>query len=296
MENNLSKKDQKVVEKILYTLQMDAKPSENPTVHFLVGPPGSGKTGLEIYLNNEMLLQNEYSLKIGSDKLATYHPDYEKWVQLPSDECYVISRKFTIPASKLIYEELRKNKVNMLFEKTFHKGKEDLEFVKKFKDAGYNVVINVVATDKYESILSCHERDIKAAEIGILPRPVSRKNFDRMYTTFLSEIITMENMKLCDQIRVFTRGKKMSRPNLVYKSGDSNYMNAYQAVEEERSKQRRNLYSGMNSVLFQQRIKKAIEDTEYVIDNDKIREQSIKNLELLQAEFIQELSYSFKNL
>lgn len=296
MNNNLSETDKQVVEKILYTLKLSAKPSKNPTVHFIVAPPGAGKTGLEVYLNNEMLAQSEDTLKIGSDKLATYHPEYNNWIQLSPDECYAVSRDFTAPASEIIYEDLRKNKFNMLFEKTFHKGTSDLEFVKKFKDAGYNVIIDVMATDKYESILSCHERDIKAAEIGIAPRPVSRKNFDRMYTTFLSEIISMENMKLCDKIQVFTRGKKMSKPNLVYASGDSNYMNAYQAVEEERGKQRKKLYSPNNSIVFQERINKAISDTESFIDNDKIRKQSIRELEQLQREFIQELSYSFKTI
>lgn len=288
--------DKQIIDKILYTLKLSVKPSNNPTVHFIVAPPGAGKTGLETYLNNEMLTKNEDSIKIGSDKLATYHPDYNEWLQLPPDECYAISRDFTIPASEIIYEDLRKNKINMLFEKTFHKGTSDLEFVKKFKEAGYNVIIDVMATDKYESILSCHERDVKAAEIGILPRPVSRKNFDKMYTTFLSEIISMENMQLCDKIRVFTRGKKMSKPNLVYTSGDINYMNAYHAVEEERRKQRKKLYLPNNSIIFQERINKAITDTENFIDNDKIRKQSIKALEQLQLEFIQELSYSFKTI
>lgn len=296
MENKLSDQDRQIVDKILYSLKMTTKPSKNPTVHFIVAPPGSGKTGLEIYLNNEMLENDEDAVKIGSDKIATLHPEYEKWVQLSADECYSISRKFTIPASEIIYEDLRNDKINMLFEKTFHKGTSDLEFVEKFKKAGYNVIINVMSTDKYESILSCHERDIKAAQIGIAPRPVARKNFDKMYTAFLSEIISMENMELCDKIRVFKRGKKMSKPELVYTSGDTKYMNAFQAVEEERRKERQNLYTSKNSVSFQERINKAIEDVKAFIDNDSIRRNSIRELEQLQIEFIQELSHSFKML
>lgn len=296
MQYNLLERDKQVVEKILYIMKLSAKPSINPIVHFIVAPPGAGKTGLEVYLNNEMVLKNEDSVKVGSDKLATYHPEYSKWLRLLPDECYSISRNFTIPASEIIYEDLRKEKINMLFEKTFHKGNEDLEFVKKFKEAGYEVIINVMATDKYESILSCHERDIKAAEIGIIPRPVSRKNFNKMYSTFLSEIISMENMHLCDKIGVFTRGKKMYKPNLIYTSGDSSYMNAYQAVEEERRKQRKKLYSPNDSIAFQERINKAIIDTENFIDNDEIKKQSIKDLEQLQCEFIQELSYSYRTI
>ena len=294
MKDELSKEDKEIVDRILYSLKLTTKPSKNPTVHFIVAPPGSGKTGLEIYLNNEMSKHEEDTIKIGSDKIAALHPEYDKWVQLPAEECYSVSRKFTVPASNIIYEDLRNSKMNMLFEKTFHKGASDLEFVKKFKDAGYKVIINVMATDKYESILSCHERDIKASQIGLAPRPVSRKNFDRMYTTFLSEIISMENQKLCDEIRVFKRGEKMSEPGMIYKSGDTNYMNAFQAVEEERRKERQSLYNPNSSVNFQERINKAIEDVKRFIDNETIRENSIKELEQLQLEFIQDLSRSMK--
>ena len=294
MKDELSEEDKKIVDKILYSLKLTAKPSKKPTVHFIVAPPGSGKTGLETFLNNEMSEDEEDAIKIGSDKIAALHPEYDKWIQLPADECYSISRKFTVPASNIIYEDLRNSKMNMLFEKTFHKGNTDIEFVKKFKDAGYKVVINVMATDKYESILSCHERDIKASQIGIAPRPVSRKNFDKMYTAFLSEIISMENQGLCDEIRVFKRGKKMSEPNMIYKSGDTSYINAYQAVEEERRKERQSLYNSNNSVNFQERINKAIEDVKRFIDNESISENSIKELEQLQLEFIQELSRSIR--
>ena len=291
MENNfeLTEEEKKLVQKIIYEYTLTVKPSQEPTIHFLVAPPGAGKTGMEIYLKNKMQREGEDTVQVGADKLATYHPDYEKWLQLPSKECYKISRRFTGPASQIIYPELRKKHMNMIYEKTFHKGEKDLELVKKFKDAGYKVYINIMATDKYESLLSCYERDIKSAEIGLTPRPIARENFDKMYNHFLSEIITMEQRGLCDSVRVFTRGKKMFEPNLVYQSGDSNYMNVYQAVEEERKKQRRKVL-GEGRIIFQKRICEAIQNTKNVISNDKIREQSLEGLYRLQREYFQELS------
>lgn len=286
----LTKEEEKLIKKIIYEYKLTTKPSQNPIVHFLVAPPGAGKTGMELYIKNLLKDSGEDAVQVGSDKLATYHPNYQEWLQLPAEECYQISRKFTVPASEIIYEQLRTEKMNMVFEKTFHKGESDLEFVRKFKEAGYKIVIDIMSTDKYESLLSCYERDIKAAEIGISPRPIARENFDKMYTSFLSEVISMENMGLCDSINVFTRGIKMSKPNLVYKSGDLTYMNAYQAVEEERRKQRRRLLEENNSLNFQKRISEAIKNTNTFIDNEQIRLQSLNGLYHLQNEFLQELS------
>lgn len=286
----LNEKEKKTVKNIINQYLLEAKSKEHPIIHFLVAPPGAGKTGMEIFLKNKFKNSGDSVAVVGSDKLATYHPDYEEWLQLPPDECYRISREFTNPASDIVYEKLRKEKVNIIFEKTFHKGVEDLEFVKKFKDAGYNVEINVMATDKYESILSCHERDIKAAEIGVVPRPVSRKNFDKMYNTFLSEIITMEKFGLCDSINVYTRGKRISEPNLAYttSSEEPKYLNVYEAVNSERAMQRKKLLTHEASITFLERIGKAKDGINNVIDNQAIRKESLTDLENLRKEFLQE--------
>ena len=52
--------------------------------------------------------------------------------------------------------------------------------MQSFIDNGYEVDINVMAVDKYESFLACTERDIKLMELGFNPKPVSRAKHDRM--------------------------------------------------------------------------------------------------------------------
>lgn len=55
-----------------------------------------------------------------------------------------------------------------------HKGEPDYQEVAEFKNGGYNVDMNVIAVDGYESFLCCIERDIALIKSGLDPRRVTK--------------------------------------------------------------------------------------------------------------------------
>ena len=262
--------------------------SSNPKISFITGQPGSGKTTLGKHIKDRMNNTGECAIEIGADKIATYHKYYNQLLKLLPDECYRISRQFVRPAEKIIMGELMKSKINIIQEISLSKGEGDYKRIQDFQDKGYDVELNVMAVNKYESFLSCIERDIKLLELGYDPRPVARINHDRMYESFLQEIQEIEKRKLASSINVFVRGNTLSRSELVYTTGDPRYVSALEAIISERDKNRRDVLR--NSTEYLARIEEARKKIRLMIPEERLRKDYMQHLTQLELEFLNELS------
>ena len=262
--------------------------SQQPKISYIVGQPGAGKTSLEWFLQKQFEEKDECTVEISADKVATYHKYYDELLNLLPDECYSISRKFVTPACEIILKEVRDRKLNIVRECAFSKGEQDYRRIKAFKDAGYEVEVNIIAVDAYESFLSCIERDVKLLELGYPPRPVTRQNHDKMYTSFFSEITEMNNRGICDNVRVFVRGQDINQPVLVYSNGSTNYLSAQEAVTSERHKQRRIIMH--DSEKYLNRIMSARQKLKVLVKDEKMKNDYLERLKNLEEEFLQELS------
>ena len=262
--------------------------SSNPKISFITGQPGSGKTTLGKHIKDRMNNTGECAIEIGADKIATYHKYYNELLKLLPDECYRISRQFVRSAEKIIMSELMKSKINVIQEISLSKGEGDYKRIQDFQDKGYNVELNVMAVNKYESFLSCIERDIKLLELGYDPRPVARINHDRMYESFLQEVQEIEKRKLASRINVFVRGNTLSRSELVYTTGDSRYASAREAIISERDKNRRDILR--NPTEYLARIEEARKKIRLMIPEERLRKDYMQHLTQLELEFFNELS------
>ncbi len=267
--------------------------STTPRVSYLVGQPGSGKSTLGRCIESELKRKGEFSVELSSDKIATYHRYYEELLKLLPEDCYTISRQFVRPASKVIQKGLTDKKINITREEIFNKGEIDYENMQKFRDSGYSIDLNVMAVDKYESFLSCMERDIKLLELGHDPRPVARANHDRMYDPFLLEIMEMTKRGLCDSIKVYARGESTIYPKLVWKTGDVTYASAQEAVIAERAKSRRALLADPTTYLS--RIRAVRNKITFLVTDPNLRANYLEELSQLEAEFFNELSFDRNN-
>lgn len=263
--------------------------SEEPEISYVAGQPGAGKTTLSKYIQKQYQEKQEGIVEIGSDKIATYHRDYSELLNLLPDDCYVISRQFTIPAEKIISETLRSNRINIVREISLSKGEKDYQNIKEFKDKGYNVEINIMAVDKFESFLSCMERDIKLLELGCDARPVARNNHDRMYDSLLQELLEIQTRGLCNKVNVFKRGKALNQVELVYSSGDKSYATAQDAIISERGKNRREILS--DSQEFLERLTEAKEKIDMLVQDEIMKKSYQDSLNQLEIEFYQEMLY-----
>ena len=263
--------------------------SDNPRISYIVGQPGAGKTTLSKTIQQEYEDREECVVELGSDKIATYHRDYAKLLRLLPEECYSISRDFVVPAEKIISERLKSNRINIVRETSLSKGEKTFQKIQKFKDSGYNVEINIIAVDKYESFLSCIERDTKLLELGYDPRPVARSNHDKMYDAFVQALIEIQRRGIADKINVFKRGKAMNQVELVYTTGDNKYATAQEAVMYERGLNRKQILADPQKYL--NRIKESQQKIKLMIQDEKMKSNYLNELKQLEIEFLQELVY-----
>ena len=280
IEAKRQKKDARILEDLS---------SNHPTIMYVTGQPGSGKTTLGKYLQMQCVQKGECAIEVGSDKIATFHKYYNELLKLLPNESYSLSREFVKPAKPVIYDKLIANRLNIVRECSLTKGEKDYKGMQSFIDNGYEVDINVMAVDKYESFLACTERDIKLMELGFDPRPVARANHDRMYSPLLQELIEIQKRGLSTRINVFTRGKTSIHPQLVWSTGDDKYPNAHEAIISERNKGRKALLQKPQEYL--QRIADAKQSIGLMISEERLRNNYLEGLNQLEAEFVNELAF-----
>ena len=259
----------------------------------MAGQPGAGKTSLGKYIQKQYEDRGECVIEVGSDKIATYHRDYNELLKLLPDQCYILSRQFVRPAEPTILRKIRDNRLNIIQENCFNKGEKDYKSMQEFKKDGYEIQINIIAVDKYESFLSCIERDVKLLELGYDPRPIARINHDRMYNPILQELTEISARNLCDKINVFIRGKVLNQPELVYSTGDDKYSSAQEAVICERKKSRDAIMREPQKYL--ERIAETRQKIEAMIQDETMKRNYLEQIKQLEIEFLNELTFERSN-
>lgn len=237
------------IKRFLSEAYATASVSENPELIFISAGPGAGKTTIENFLKRKLKGKGEKSFEVSSDKVAMYDPRYDDAIEELPEECYRITRQFVRQAMPKIMEELMKHKINIINERTFGRYKEDIDLIKKFRESGYKITSNIIATDIFESRLSCFERDARTLKLGLRPRGCSLENQLRMYNSFIVGIQELDRLGLLDNINVFVRGENINKPPiLVYTKEGKQYPSFVEAINNERIKQRKKLYENSSRI------------------------------------------------
>ena len=300
-------------------LLMRVRPSDEPKSIFIISQAGGGKTGLKTFVENENYKgQENIFVEINPDEVAIYHKYYENIMKEYPKQSHTQIQKFVRPA---LDDYLRKRAVqfrtNIIQEGTF--GSTDgylkiLDFQKNGGkaaigplesngerkeidiDGGYNIEIDILAVDRYESLLSSYEREQYFIETGLSPRAVTAENHDRAYENLIKTVQEIENRKLYNRMRVFKRGYVKSKPELVYKSGDTKYRSTAEAVRCEREKNKMELMSNSEAYLnriaiLRKKIKSKISrdgdfpNSDVLLDKiDAIEKEFIKDIEKSKIE------------
>lgn len=282
---------------------MKSEVAENPKSIFVVAQAGAGKTGLKRYIINEA--QDEGAItsytEFNPDEIAIYHKYYREILKEFPDSSYKILQRFVSPALDTFLRqravELRNNLVQegtlgstdgylkiLEFQKNGGQAnigamKADGTREKKNVQGGYNIDINVLAVDRFESLLSCYEREQYFRDNNLPPRVVTPQNHDYAYNKMLETLQIIEARNLFDRIRVFKRGRLMDKPELVFKNGDGRYSSAVEAIITERAKDRQRLLS---------------ESDQYFKRIKELRERITANGIEAQTERLNQLEVGFK--
>ena len=275
---------------VLDDAYQDCTSDEEPELIYIVAGPGAGKSSVERYFQNKLLeTKGIIPFIFNSDKLATYHPKSDEALKtLVPSLYYKITRWFVRPATPVILEKMREARISLINERTLSHCDADVEETKKFKEAGYKVKANIIATDIFLSRLSCFEREVEQLKNGSNPRGIPKESHEKMYNSFEATIRKLDELGLLDEINVFTRGKTvLDDPILIYQKGNTKYKDFKEAIDAERKRQREILFN--NSKQYFERIRRARETIAELAENEELKQNAVNGLDELEKEFIVEL-------
>lgn len=255
-EYKITEEEHKRIGNNIYEIMLTGKTSvEKPIAIIDMGPPGSGKTGLNGMAQKQF--KNNNLIIVNNDELKPYHPKADEIARL-YPEYYT---KVTNEASKLWTDELMdiaiEGKYNVLYEGTGRK----IEIFKKMisKMNGYKIIVRAMAVNDLNCLMSIVERyegQVKEKGWG---RIVSSKTFYKAYDDeMLNTIDTFEKTGMVDVVEVYTRGTSPTEPIRIYGSDTREFPNAKLAVINGREMDRKNA----NSYFETNFSKRLLEDSE----------------------------------
>ena len=286
---------------------VDVHTVQKPKSIFVVAQPGAGKTALKSFVLAGEQSRGRFStfIEFNPDVISTHHKNYTEIIRrFPEDSYAILQNSFTRTA---LDDYLRPRAVqircNIMQEGTFgstagylkiidfqqHGGVAQIGDVlqdgsrqAKNVNGDYEVEIDVLAVNRFESLLSCFDREQYFVEHGLPPRAVTKENHDRAYNNMLLTIDEIEDRKLYDAIKVYRRGYIEEQPELFYISGDPRFQRVSDAIRHERNKQQKELFENPGA---------------YITKMNSLKERVAKgnNLSLkkrlgdLEKEFYQEL-------
>lgn len=244
----------------------NAKTYKNPIAIIIGGQTGAGKGGIDVYSKKEFKEQKVDSIVIDVDSYRMLHPKGEEIVKKYPTWYNDITAQETGPIAKALLKETIEKGYNFIFEGTM-KNTEILETMKKMPK-NYNRIVRVIATSSKESLLTAFERNEEQVNAVGYGRFTNVDVHDFSYEGVAKTLKIVEESKVPDRIQIFTRGKDIVSPELVYDSNnDKNEYNtayetliAYRKINEEKMKD--TIEDRLNSLL-----------NERIIDNRELEQR-----------------------
>lgn len=214
----------------------DAKTYKHPIAIIVGGQTGAGKGGIDVYSKKEFQKNGLDSIVIDVDSYRMLHPKGEEIVKKYPTLYNDITAQETGPIAKALLQETIEKGYNFIFEGTM-KNTEILETMKKMPK-NYTKIVRVIATSPKESLLTAFERNEAQIEAVGYGRFTNVDVHDFSYEGVEKTLKIIEDSKVPDRIQIFTRGKDIVSPELVYDSSieKNEYNTAYETLIAYRNK------------------------------------------------------------
>ncbi|GAA2865813.1 hypothetical protein Acy02nite_12800 [Actinoplanes cyaneus] len=184
--------------------RLEAEASSNPTVLFVTGQPGAGKSKSEQILRAALHLTDAVGLD--ADDLRTYHPDYELLSRLDdrtaSSHMHADARRWLDMAIDTCIQQ----RADVVVSATFGDPQSGERQIQRFREAGYNVEVAAIGVHQTHSELSVIKRYQDAREREGFGRYVPEDVREGAYEGLSGTVEHIETGKLADAVYVYDRG------------------------------------------------------------------------------------------
>ncbi|NXY97375.1 zeta toxin family protein [Streptomyces sp. BR123] len=210
---------------------------ERPTVVFLVGQPGSGKTRVGHLLADPLNRRGGF-VDVDSDLFKPYHPAYARLLQRDDRLMAACTRADGRRWMARAHEYVRGNRLNAVVQETSQDAAAVAVTIRAYRKCGFRVECVFIAVPEAMSnqgIINRYHEQVKDRGSG---RLTVQANADRSYGGIVDLARLVDGQALADHVSVFRRGEGTPRhANALDAAGAwRNPPALAEAVEAERSR------------------------------------------------------------
>lgn len=249
----------------------NAKTYENPVAIIIGGQTGAGKGGIDVFSKREFAKNGLDSIVIDVDIYRMLHPKADEIIRKYPTLYTEITGQETSPIAKAILTEAIEKKYNFIFEGTM-KNTEVLETMKNMPDC-YTKIVRVIATSPKESLLTAFERNEEQINLIGYGRFTNVEVHNTSYDGVANTLKIIEESNVPDRIQVFTRGKDIVSPELVYDSNrnDNECNGAYETLTKYRKINEENMCDSI-----EERLEKVLNNNREIQDTEEIQRERLR--------------------
>ncbi len=247
------------------------KPSSSPSGIFIGGQTGAGKGGIDVYSEQELLKKGENAAVLDVDIYRAFHPYTDEILKKYPLLYAPITAESTGKILSMLIQYAIDNNFNFIHEGTL-RNTVALETMKKMPPR-FTRYVRVMATSKYESLLTAFERCYEQIALSGYGRFTNVETHNITYDGVLNTMKAIEDTKENIIIEIFKRGKDMVSPVKIFSSKDSERIPHEVLIEERIKDEQMNVDSRLG------RLQKLIQELK---PTDEFEE---KQLNLLKEEF-----------
>lgn len=198
-------------------------PVRNPIAVIIGGQTGAGKSGIIGY--STKMFQDDNVVIINSDEIKPFHPQSEEIARLYPNLYTKITDQESNTWTSQLFEELRREKYNIIFEGTMKNNRIADESITELEDLGYTVIVRGIAVCDLESRMSILERYEGQVTTKGWGRLVIKEHHNQTYEGMPNTIDYIEQNGRYDILEIFARGETPSKPVGVYLKHNKNSAN-----------------------------------------------------------------------
>lgn len=214
------------------TLTYDAYPVDNPISVIVGAQTGAGKTGILTY--SQRMFEDDNVVTINSDEIKPFHPKSEEIAQKYPDLYTKITDQESNTWTSRLFEEVRKEGYNLIFEGTMKNNRIADESIKELKKLNYTVIVRGLSVCDLQSRLSIFERYIAQVRSKGWGRLVVAEHHDQTYNGMPETIEYIEKNGYYDILEIFKRGESPDNPSLIYAKHNSESTQKIQSSIDKR--------------------------------------------------------------
>ena len=206
---------------------------KTPTLVFVSGQTGCGKTQVIKMLNNENQNQVIYSF----DEIRAMHPNFQQADEELNGDTHAALFPDTDWACKELLEYCRENRLNVVKEASMRRKEDIIDTAISFRNSGYSIDIRLMAVPSIDSYVGTLERYVDELSKGTSARWITREAHDVTFKKIPETLKYLVDNRIFDRITIYRRGNITDKqpPQEIYSTEKTQFASPLEAFDYGRT-------------------------------------------------------------